>query len=151
MQWPGCQQGARMICLSLLEGAMYGKPLISCEIGTGTSYININGETGFILSGDNCYRFVEAFVGRCGICDCLWRGVDGYEWKPHSSPWRRVFEGKYSYYVHLIPGNLLISNGIGWKHVLLVWRRQGFQHYSVSRCLLLHCKNENMLQFITKF
>lgn len=35
--------------LSLLEGAMYGKPLISCEIGTGTSYININGETGFII------------------------------------------------------------------------------------------------------
>ena len=35
--------------ISLLEGAMYGKPLISSEIGTGTSYINIDGETGLVV------------------------------------------------------------------------------------------------------
>jgi glycosyltransferase involved in cell wall biosynthesis len=35
--------------VSLLEGAMYGKPLISCEIGTGTTYINIAGETGLVV------------------------------------------------------------------------------------------------------
>ena len=35
--------------ISLLEGAMYGKPLISSEIGTGTSYINIDGETGIVV------------------------------------------------------------------------------------------------------
>lgn len=35
--------------VSLLEGAMFGKPLISCEIGTGTSYINIAGETGLVV------------------------------------------------------------------------------------------------------
>jgi glycosyltransferase involved in cell wall biosynthesis len=34
--------------ISLLEGAMAGKPLISSEIGTGTSYINIHGETGLV-------------------------------------------------------------------------------------------------------
>lgn len=34
--------------ISLLEGAMYGKPLISCEIGTGTTFINIDGETGLV-------------------------------------------------------------------------------------------------------
>ena len=34
--------------ISLLEGAMYGKPLISCEIGSGTTYINIDGETGLV-------------------------------------------------------------------------------------------------------
>lgn len=28
--------------ISLLEGAMYGKPLISSEISTGTSYINVS-------------------------------------------------------------------------------------------------------------
>lgn len=28
--------------ISLLEGAMYGKPMISCEIGTGTSFINLD-------------------------------------------------------------------------------------------------------------
>ncbi|MFP1734757.1 glycosyltransferase [Lonsdalea quercina] len=36
--------------ITLIEGAMYSKPLISCEIGTGTSYININNETGFVVS-----------------------------------------------------------------------------------------------------
>jgi len=35
--------------ISLLEGAMYGKPLISTEIGTGTSYINIDGKTGLVV------------------------------------------------------------------------------------------------------
>jgi len=33
----------------LLEGAMFGKPLISCEIGTGSSYINIDQETGLVI------------------------------------------------------------------------------------------------------
>ena len=35
--------------VSLLEGAMYGKPLISSEIGTGTSFINIDSESGIIV------------------------------------------------------------------------------------------------------
>ena len=35
--------------ISLLEAAMYGKPMISCEIGTGTSYINVHGETGLVV------------------------------------------------------------------------------------------------------
>jgi rhamnosyl/mannosyltransferase len=34
--------------ISLLEGAMYGKPMVSCEIGSGTTYINIDGETGLV-------------------------------------------------------------------------------------------------------
>lgn len=39
--------------VSLLEGAMFAKPLISSEIGTGTSYININGETGLVIERSN--------------------------------------------------------------------------------------------------
>lgn len=35
--------------ISLLEGAMYGKPMISCEIGTGTTYVNIANETGLVV------------------------------------------------------------------------------------------------------
>lgn len=35
--------------ISLLEGAMFGKPMISSEIGTGTSYINSHGETGLVV------------------------------------------------------------------------------------------------------
>lgn len=39
--------------ISLLEGAMYGKAMVSCEIGTGTSYINADGETGFVVKPDD--------------------------------------------------------------------------------------------------
>jgi rhamnosyl/mannosyltransferase len=35
--------------ISLLEGAMFGKPMISSEIGTGTSYINSHQETGLVV------------------------------------------------------------------------------------------------------
>jgi glycosyltransferase involved in cell wall biosynthesis len=35
--------------ISLLEGAMYGKPMISSEIGTGTTYINVDGVTGLVV------------------------------------------------------------------------------------------------------
>ena len=35
--------------ISLLEGAMYGKPMISCEIGSGTTFINIANETGLVI------------------------------------------------------------------------------------------------------
>lgn len=35
--------------IALLEAAMYGKPLISCEIGTGTTFINIQGDTGLVV------------------------------------------------------------------------------------------------------
>lgn len=35
--------------ISLLEGAMYGKPMISSEIGTGTTFVNIGNETGLVV------------------------------------------------------------------------------------------------------
>ncbi len=34
--------------ITLLEAAMFGKPLISCEIGTGTTYVNIREQTGLV-------------------------------------------------------------------------------------------------------
>jgi rhamnosyl/mannosyltransferase len=35
--------------VTLVEGALFGKPLISAEIGTGTSYVNVHNETGFVV------------------------------------------------------------------------------------------------------
>jgi len=35
--------------VTLLEGAMHARPLISSEIGTGSSYVNIDGETGIVV------------------------------------------------------------------------------------------------------
>ena len=46
--------------ISLLEGAMYGKPLISCEIGTGTSFVNINNDTGLVIEPENPVALKDA-------------------------------------------------------------------------------------------
>jgi rhamnosyl/mannosyltransferase len=36
--------------VALLEGAMYGRPLISTEVGSGTSHVNVDGETGYVVT-----------------------------------------------------------------------------------------------------
>ncbi|WNW14416.1 glycosyltransferase family 4 protein (plasmid) [Pseudomonas sp. DTU_2021_1001937_2_SI_NGA_ILE_001] len=46
--------------ISLLEAAMYGKPMISCEIGTGTTFVNIDGETGLAVPPENPPALREA-------------------------------------------------------------------------------------------
>lgn len=48
--------------VTLVEGAMHGKPLISTEIGTGTSYINIDCETGFVIKPGNAHELREAML-----------------------------------------------------------------------------------------
>ncbi|MFO5998754.1 glycosyltransferase, partial [Pseudomonas aeruginosa] len=44
----------------LLLASMYGKQLISSEIGTGTSYINIHGETGLVVPPSQPAAFRQA-------------------------------------------------------------------------------------------
>lgn len=39
--------------VTLLEGAMHAKPLISTELGTGTSYVNHHGETGYVVKASD--------------------------------------------------------------------------------------------------
>ncbi len=39
--------------LSLIEAAMFGKPMVTCEIGTGTSFVNIDRRTGLVVPPDN--------------------------------------------------------------------------------------------------
>jgi glycosyltransferase involved in cell wall biosynthesis len=46
--------------ISLLEGAMFGKPMISSEIGTGTTYINVDGDTGLVVPPDDSPAFGAA-------------------------------------------------------------------------------------------
>lgn len=43
--------------VSLLEAAMVGKPMICCEIGTGTSYINQHGVTGLVVPPEDADAF----------------------------------------------------------------------------------------------
>lgn len=44
----------------LLEGMFFKKPLISCEIGTGTSFVNKNKETGLIVKPSNVKSLMNA-------------------------------------------------------------------------------------------
>ncbi|MCZ6502602.1 MAG: glycosyltransferase [Gammaproteobacteria bacterium] len=44
----------------LLEGAMNGKPLISTEVGTGTSFVNIDSETGYVVPSENAPLLADA-------------------------------------------------------------------------------------------
>lgn len=48
--------------ITLVEGAMYGKPLISSEIGTGTTYINVDNETGLVVPPANPTALKEAML-----------------------------------------------------------------------------------------
>ena len=46
--------------ISLLEASMYGKPMISCEIGTGTTYVNIHEDTGLAVAPNTPLALREA-------------------------------------------------------------------------------------------
>lgn len=39
--------------IALMEAAAFGKPMISCDIGTGTSFVNIDGQTGRVVIPDS--------------------------------------------------------------------------------------------------
>ena len=46
--------------ISLLEAAMVGKPLISCEIGSGTTFINSANDTGLVVNPGSSRELLEA-------------------------------------------------------------------------------------------
>lgn len=46
--------------VALVEAAMMGKPMICCEIGTGTSFINVDGETGLVVRPQSPEDLAEA-------------------------------------------------------------------------------------------
>lgn len=48
--------------MTLVEASMFGKPMISCEIGTGTSFVNLNGITGYTVSPDNSRELTAAML-----------------------------------------------------------------------------------------
>jgi len=48
--------------VTLVEGLMYGKVLISTELGTGTSYVNLNGKTGFVVEPKNSLALRDALL-----------------------------------------------------------------------------------------
>lgn len=59
--FPSCQR-SEAFGISLLEAAMFGKPMISCEIGTGTSFINQDEVTGFVVPPEDTQAFAAAMT-----------------------------------------------------------------------------------------
>jgi glycosyltransferase involved in cell wall biosynthesis len=68
--------------ISLLEGAMFGKPMISSEIGTGTTFINISDETGLVVPPSDPLALRRAM-------DYLWEHPD------HAAEMGRRAEARY--------------------------------------------------------
>lgn len=46
--------------VTLLEGAMHGKPLVSTEVGSGTSHVNVHGETGLVVAPNSVTELRDA-------------------------------------------------------------------------------------------
>jgi O-antigen biosynthesis rhamnosyltransferase len=46
--------------ITLIEGAMYARPLISAEVGSGTSHVNLDGETGVVVPPGSAKALREA-------------------------------------------------------------------------------------------
>lgn len=49
-------------CISLLEGLMHGKPLISTELGTGTSFVNTHNLTGLVVPPQDPLALKQALL-----------------------------------------------------------------------------------------
>jgi glycosyltransferase involved in cell wall biosynthesis len=48
--------------IALVEAAMMSRPMISCEIGTGTSYVNLDGTTGIVVPPADVSALASALV-----------------------------------------------------------------------------------------
>lgn len=46
----------------LVEAAMFGKPLVCCEVGSGTSYVNEHGVTGFVVPPESPKALADAMT-----------------------------------------------------------------------------------------
>jgi rhamnosyl/mannosyltransferase len=74
--------------IALLEAAQQRKPLITCEIGTGTTWINQHEETGLVVPPEDTPALVEAMERLSGddaLCARLGNGAF-LRWKTHFSP-----------------------------------------------------------------
>ncbi len=48
--------------VALLEAARAGKPMISCELGTGTSFVNAHGKTGVVIAPADAGELSQAMI-----------------------------------------------------------------------------------------
>lgn len=81
--------------LSLVEAAMFGKPMISCEIGTGTSFVNQNGQTGIVVPPENANALAEAMNMIMGNTDAEQRYGSNSRARFHSKLTSQVMAKQY--------------------------------------------------------
>lgn len=58
----------------LVEAAMFGRPQVSCEIGTGTSFVNAHDETGFVVPPQDPAALAAAMntlLADDALADCM--------------------------------------------------------------------------------
>ncbi len=73
----------------LVEAAMFGRPLVSCEIGTGTSFVNAHGESGIVVSPEDPLALSDAmnsFVEDTAMAEEMGAGA--------RARYERLFSGK---------------------------------------------------------
>lgn len=95
--------------VALLEGAMHGKPLISTEVGSGTSHVNVDGETGLVVTPASHRALREA--------------MDRLHRQPETV--RRLGEGARRRFVALFNGELMGDRYVGIYQSLLSARQRG--------------------------
>jgi len=59
--FPSCER-SEAFGMSLLEASLFAKPMISTELGTGTSFINKHGETGIVIPPKNIEQLRHALI-----------------------------------------------------------------------------------------
>lgn len=62
----------------LVEASIFGRPLVSCEIGTGTSFVNAHEESGLVVPPENPVALagaLNALSGDANLAESLGRGA----------------------------------------------------------------------------
>ena len=62
----------------LVESSIFGRPMVSCEIGTGTSFVNLDGETGFVVPPESPRALAQAMntlLADGGLAEQFGRGA----------------------------------------------------------------------------
>ena len=93
----------------LVEAAMCGKPMISCEIGTGTSFVNSDEQTGFVVQAGSPSALAGAMVRLLedpGLCRTFGRNA--------RARYEKFFDGRRTAESHLrLYRKILLSEATG--------------------------------------
>lgn len=87
----------------LLEGAMFGKPMISCDIGTGTTFINRANETGLVIPPNNpkaLHQAMQFIVGHPQVAATMGKNAENHYWQHFTA--QRMAQSYMGVYRHVI-------------------------------------------------